>query len=161
MFFHLFNDVMVPRSSPRWQLIENEKRESLYLSPFYYWRLLALPCQSRTATQKPTLYIQPIHPAISQAKYLPNAKHCISKGIYRCYILDFDRNFARISSSQESARINAFLVYVHCIPPHLPLARDFSANRSAVAKVRLIFGMRNRHDGKERKTEDSTARVLQ
>ena len=32
----------------------------------------------------------------------------ISAGVCRCSILDIDRNFARISIRQESARINAF-----------------------------------------------------
>ena len=38
----------------------------------------------------------------------PKAEYYIPTGIYRCSFLDLDRNFARISGCQESARINAF-----------------------------------------------------
>lgn len=103
----------VPRSSPRrlldWFLME--KRGNLYLLPSYVQRLLALPCQSRTATQKPTLIYAIIAPGrISHEKQRRMQDNHISTGIYRCLILDFDKNFARIPERQESARINAFFM---------------------------------------------------
>lgn len=53
-------------------------------------------------------------------------------GIYRCSILDLDRNFARISSGQESARINAFHYVTH---PALVPATGGASKRSAIAKL--------------------------
>lgn len=86
-----------------------KKRRNLYLLPSYCLRLLALPYSCRTATQKPT----PV--------YAISASGCISHETFAvCKITTYPRastvaqsltivwNFARISSSQESARINAF-----------------------------------------------------
>ena len=54
--------------------------------------------------------------ALSKAGTMPDLH---TTGIYRCYILDLDMNFARIPNRQEPARINAFLCYIH-IPPRTP-----------------------------------------
>lgn len=68
-----------------------KKRRNLYLLPSYWSRLLALPYQSRTATQKPT----PVY-AINASGYISPEILCrkqdnhISTGIYRCSIPDFD-----------------------------------------------------------------------
>ena len=87
-----------------------EKRRNLYLLPSYHLRLLALPYLSRTATQKPTLvYAINTSGNISREISCRKLDNYITTGIYRCSILDLDRNFARISDGQESARINAFL----------------------------------------------------
>ena len=106
----------MPRFSSRWQLIEFEKRRSLYLLPSYALRLLALPCLCWTATQKPTLV------------YTTNTFNDISDEIsaeYKTLYIQWTStvatsltqtwNFARISERQESARINAFFLNV-CSP---------------------------------------------
>lgn len=61
----------------------------------------------------------------------------IYKGIYRCSIPGIVKNFARIPSDQELARINAFFNYVcsHVRPCPL-LGISFGA---ALAKVENIF----------------------
>jgi len=52
-----------------------KKRESLYQLPSYEQRLLALPYQSRTATQKPTpIYAIKESVSISREMYLPNTR---------------------------------------------------------------------------------------
>ena len=85
--------------------------------PSHYSRLLALPYLSWTATKKPYACIcnQCIR-LHSSRNTEPKARYYISTGIYRCTTLDLDRNFARISDSQESARINAFH---YVMPPSL------------------------------------------
>lgn len=88
-----------------------EKRRNLYLSPSYEQRLLALPYQSRTATQKPYACIcNEEHAASISCEITADAGITYPMGIYRCTILDLDMNFARIPVRQESARINAFFL---------------------------------------------------
>lgn len=102
----------MPRSSPRWRLLfVRKKRRNLYPLPSYCLRRLALPNQSRTATQKPT----PVYAIIESGNISPEIScrkqdNHISTGIYRCSTLDFGLESLRdFSSSQESAWINAFL----------------------------------------------------
>ena len=56
--------------------------------------------------------MQLMRPAIPLSRYHAEYIIYITTGIYRCQILDLDRNFARISKCQESARINAFHIYI-------------------------------------------------
>ena len=88
-----------------------KKRRNLYLLPSYCLRRLALPIDSRTATQKPTLVYATIALGyISHGIPCRRQDNYISTGIYRCSILDYRLESLRdFSSSQESARINAFL----------------------------------------------------
>ena len=67
-----------------------KKRRNLYLLPSYNWRLLALPINSRTATQKPTLvYAINAFGDISPEISCRMQDNYISTGIYRCSILDY------------------------------------------------------------------------
>ena len=95
------------------------KRRNLYLLPSYESRLLALPINSRTATQKPT----PVY-AICASGGVFHKTSCRMQGITYprastvAQSLTIDWNFARISIRQESARINAFKSCYYNIPPH-------------------------------------------
>lgn len=70
-------------------------------------------------------------------KHIPMHMY-ISTGIYRCSLLDFDMNFARIPSSQESARINAFFIMFLHPPPHITPQRGF-CNDGLHCKFIIIF----------------------
>ena len=113
--------------------------------PSYVLRLLALPINSRTATQKPTLVY-----AIIASGYTFRKAFCRMHDITYprastvAQPLTIDRNFARISERQESARINAFLCMKYCralwpgyfyIPPRFTPDRGFLLWRSAKAKL--------------------------
>ena len=106
----------------------------LYLLPSYCLRLLALPIDNRTATKKPYACIcnqclrlySSIGNTIAGCKIITYPRASIV-----AQFLTIDRNFARISSSQESARINAFH---HVFASH-PLSHDRGFKRSAIANI--------------------------
>ena len=93
-----------------------------------------MPCLCRTATKKPYACI------CNQCLRLYSS---IGNTIAGCKIITYprastvaqsltiDRNFARISSSQESARINAF----HHVFAFHPLSHDWGFKRSAIANI--------------------------
>lgn len=108
-----------------------KKRRNLYLLPSFCQRLLALPYNGGRQRRSPTLVY-----AIKTSACIPPGTPCrmqdnyISTGIYRCSILDHCMNFARIPDSQESALINAFIMF-H-LPPSIP---DRGFGRSASANI--------------------------
>ena len=114
-----------------------KKRRNLYLLPSYVSRLLALPYQSRTATQKPT----PVY-AIIVPGHIPHEISCrtkdnhISTGIYRCSILDFDMKFCENFETSRISADNAFYVcqYGHdySCPRYIPLRS--TPDRSLIRK---------------------------
>ena len=66
-----------PRSSSRWRdwFTKRKKRRNLYLLLSYVQRLIALPCQSRTATRRsPRLYMQSMPPAVFLSEYHAGCK---------------------------------------------------------------------------------------
>lgn len=108
--------------------------------PSYCLRLLALPCQSRTATQKPTHvyaiiafgYISPEISCRMHNIHIPQASTVAQS-------LTLTRNFARISSSQESARIT-LLIIKKCTSRRSNPQTGASELRSAIAKLIQLFG---------------------
>ena len=129
-------------SSPHWPNKINKKSVGICIGyrPTL-WGFSHCPITVGRQRRSPTLVY-----AIGASGYIPRGISCrmqdnyISTGIHRCSILDCNRNFARISSGQESARINAFY-YVfakayrlavcaartrqgdNCIPPSVPRPR--------------------------------------
>lgn len=76
--------------------------------------------------------MQSLRPAISHAEYRTESKIITYPwASIVAQSLTIDRNFARISSSQESARINAFH---HVFASH-PLSHDRGFKRSAIANI--------------------------
>ncbi len=69
--------IWLPQDSSLWLLgiiMIRKKRRNLYLLPSYSLRLLALPINSRTATQKPTLiYAKATYGADSSRSATPMA----------------------------------------------------------------------------------------
>ncbi len=140
---YIIHNIHLPRSSPRWRLLfVRKKRRNLYLLPSYCLRRLALPNQSRTATQKPT----PVY-AISESGNISPEISCrkqdnhISTGIYRCSTLDFGLESLRdFSSSQESAWINAFLCIFTTSHPALTPDRGF-CETVCDCKIKKLFNI--------------------
>ena len=114
--------------------------------PSYVLRLLALPCLSRTATQKPTHICNICVRKLSFTRHYAECMTSHTTGIYRCSILDSDRKFARhFRTSRISADKRFQNIYLIRNPKRitkqsLPLSPRIgaSARRSAIAKLRQI-----------------------
>jgi len=89
------------------------------------WGFSHCPIHVGRQRRSPRLYMQSKHPAHISPEILCRKQNITyPRASTVAQSLTWIRNFARISSSQESARINAFF-YVNYIPPHMTPDRGF------------------------------------
>ena len=125
-----------------------KKRRNLYLLPSYCLRLLALPNQSRTATQKPTLVYATMTSSLPSSR-MAKLTTDVAYPYGRLPLLNPWHEYESlrdISTSQESAWINAFIIC--CQEALFSISRQSrpalpqtgaSAWRSAGAKLQTFF----------------------